>query len=165
MNAPMYPGGMGYSNPPRNYGYSQPQNYQNYNGQQPMQQPYQNPYASQAMLPPPEPPSNQIPATLINAIEDMKPNEVPSDGSPALSLSRDKSCIYLRELTQNGTIATYKYVYVDDSQTANEPDPANSILEPVMRRLDALEDMIRKQNRPRKKTKYYPNQQKGQQKP
>ena len=161
MNDPMCQGGMAYQNQPRTYGYQKPI-YQPYTNQyQPMQ--YQNPYSSQAMLPPPAPPeplSNQIPATLINAIEEMKPNEVPSDGSPALSLARDKSCIYLRELTQNGTIATYKYVYADENQTTSEPSQVNDILEPVMRRLDDLEDMIKKQNRPRKKPKYYPNQQK-----
>lgn len=95
-------------------------------------------------------PNGRIPARTISSLNDVAPNETPSDGSPALFAMADRSRIYLREVTQNGTIATSEYVLAGNDQ---QETPKDNLLETVLDRLDNIERMLKKNTKPRYKPK------------
>lgn len=151
----MYGGGYGYSGQPYGGGQANMNPYL----QQAAYQAQQAAYASQQQPQQPQPTVYQIPAREINALNDIAPNEVPSDGSPALFMASDRSRIFLKEVTQNGTIATFEYVKTQENDQTQSSD--EKILDAVMARLDSIEQMIKKNNSYRPRYKQKPNQQKG----
>lgn len=94
--------------------------------------------------------NGRIPARAISSLNDVAPNETPSDGSPALFAMTDRSRIYLREVTQNGTIATSEYVLAGNDQ---QETPKDNLLQTVLDRLDNIERMLKKNTKTRYKPK------------
>lgn len=147
-----YLGGNGYGYQPPYYGstnpYYPPQTNQRMtNWTQPVQ-----PTQIQA---PNQPPQNYISARIINDPSEIKPNEVPGDGSPVVFPVGDRSCIYLKEMNQEGRIITSKYI-LDTGSGASELEETQNI-GTVLERLDQIEKILKQNSIPhRKKKPAYP---------
>lgn len=101
----------------------------------PTPQNFQNP------VPNMQPPS--IRGRLVQSVEEIRPNEVPMDGSVSYFPQSDLSCIYAKQWQPNGTIATQRYVLDIPKQPDAQPEQnsMNEILEKlsnIQQRLDAL---------------------------
>ena len=60
---------------------------------------------------------------IITSMQDIKPNEIPTDGSPSIFPASDFSCIFVKAWGQDGNIQTVKYVPENQSnqqQSSNE---------------------------------------------
>lgn len=88
-----------------------------------------------------------IPGRIVNAAEEIKPNETPGDGSIAIFPFADRSKILIKEMTANGTIADSVYVLQprESTQTQNV-----DVLTPILARLDEIEKMIKRRHRYKK---------------
>lgn len=130
----------------------QPQmNQQNYPMGQPFPQPVPN-YAQQyynmqqpAMQTQPVP--NQSPQTLtgrtVNALDEIKLEEVPMNGNPSIFPLSDNSCIYTKVWGTDGTIITKKYIPVENDIPKESVNASgDSVLNTIMERLDKIEKML-----------------------
>lgn len=99
-----------------------------------------------------------IPGRIITSGADMKPMDVPTDGTPAVFFQNDGSCIYVKFWNQNCELQTIRY-FPDTvlsnalqeqqnqqnnsilSTNNNQNDPFRSILS----RLDAIEQKLNNQ--------------------
>lgn len=54
----------------------------------------------------------------VNTLEEIRPNEVPNDGSYAVFPSGDLSCVYIKYFTSSGTIETLRFVPETPAVTA-----------------------------------------------
>lgn len=135
------------------YVYVDPYSYQSYMNWVNQQAQQQNRDASlmQMMNQQPQPNQNQpqtyrtIPARFASSYEEIKPNETPSDGTPALFLQSDYQCIYARAMNDKGTIDTVKYV----PEKPAEPEPVQNDQESdIVARLERIEKMLERNNRP-----------------
>lgn len=102
----------------------------------PMQQPYQ-PYQPQyqqmptRMVP-------QISGRVVNSLDDITVQEVPTDGTVALFPSADGSCIYSKRWTPDGNISTMRFV-----PEASEAQPKQpSQLDIIGNRISELFDVV-----------------------
>lgn len=102
-----------------------------------------------------------IPARIIASPEEIAPNEVPSDMTPALFLQNDSKAIYMAVVNRRGVIDQFKYVL--EQQSTEEPvqnessvasvdfeELTNKVmtrLDDVMAELDQVKKMTRTQNR------------------
>lgn len=91
--------------PVQGYGYQQPVVYR-----PPVQQMTQQP-----------PMISAIPGRVVNTFEDIRPNEVPGDGSISVFPQGDLSCIYVRYIAGDGTIKTRKFVEETEAIAADMP--------------------------------------------
>lgn len=124
-NAPMY-GAMG--NP----------------SQMPMEQPM---YAASPLRAQPMQPSfPTIPGRLIRDAAEIKPNEIPMDGSVSLFPNADYSLILAKAWNQDGTIDTVRFVREVPPQPKNERsmDEVLSAIAALGERFDRLESMVGK---------------------
>lgn len=80
----------------------------------------------------------QIPSRMISSLDEVKPNDVPMDGTPSLFLANDYSCIFAKAWNQQGGIDTIKYVPDIPKQQPTQ-DPFQVA---VMERLDKIEGML-----------------------
>lgn len=94
---------------------------------------YQNPYPQQYQ------PMPSIPGRTIRNIDEVRPNEVPSDGSIGIYPQDDYSCIYAKVWGNDGLIKTFKFVPEKQSDEVDIPQPT---LAEVMQRLDKIESML-----------------------
>lgn len=82
--------------------------------------------------------SAYIPGRMVNDISEIRPNEVPMDGSVSLFPINNGSCIYVKCWSPDGTIKTMKYV---PEQIPAEPQGPTEF-EQLMSRLNAIEKKL-----------------------
>lgn len=101
-------------------------------------------------------PKNQIPSRFIESLEEVKPNEVPSDGTISLFMKKDCKAIYAKQLNGNGIIDTIKYIPDTPSTTESAPtitiDERLNKMESLMdERFGKIERMLKYRNNYHKK--------------
>lgn len=87
----------------------------------------------------------------INEVTEIKPNEVPMDGSISLFPTADLTSIYLKLWTPEGKIATIRYEAVakeDSDQNAND-----NFKEDIYARLEKLETAMKEKSSKKSKAK------------
>lgn len=90
-----------------------------------------------------------IPGRIVTSIEEIRPNEVPSDGTVSLFLKNDYTAIYAKAVNAQGTIDTVEYIPKPQEKQANSPETTTSVdFSEITERLDKIEKMIAKQKRP-----------------
>lgn len=60
-----------------------------------------------------------LPGKIISSMQDIRPNEIPTDGSPSIFPANDFSCIFIKAWDQDGNIRTVKYVPENQTQQAS----------------------------------------------
>lgn len=80
----------------------------------------------------------------VQALTDIRPNEIPMDGRVALFPTMNLDEIYLKSWGVDGTIKTFRYV-LDTSSDLNTVAPQQSVdnWQQITSRLDQLEAMIK----------------------
>lgn len=96
--------------------------------------------------------SPSFPGRTINNPNEIRPNEVPLDGSASLFPMNDWSCIYLKAWGADGNIQTVRFIPEKLEVVAEQQGPSNFDL--VMERLDNIEKMIQSQGN---RKQYYNN--------
>lgn len=96
-----------------------------------------------------------LPCKLISRVEDIKPNDVPMDGSIAVFLMNDLSSVIARQLNSRMDVDEVRFVREEVPQPVNP----NDILGAIMQRLDNIEKAVKKSNN--YKPRYNKNYQKG----
>lgn len=80
-----------------------------------------------------------IPGRVVQDITEVRPNEVPGDGSPAIFVKNDMSCVYVKYLSNVGKIETLIYEQAASQQAQNNylvsqlrpaPNPAYIVQNP-----------------------------------
>lgn len=102
----------------------------------PMQQPYQ-PY-QQPYQQMPTRIAPQIAGRVVNSVDDITVQEVPTDGTVALFPSADGSCIYSKRWTPDGNILTMRFV--PEAQEAQPKQPSR--LDVIDNRISELFDAV-----------------------
>lgn len=97
-----------------------------------------------------------LPGRLVNDISEVQINEVPMDGSCNVFPLRDLSEVYLKFWGNDGQFITRRYTLVNDNQSQNVENAAQSQMDEVMSKITSLESMVRKILR-----KSYKNESKG----
>lgn len=92
---------------------------------------------------------------VVNDLEDIRPNEVPNDGSVSVFPQQDRSCIYVKYLEGDGTIKTLRYV--PEVVNAQDLPNSNNDLADVIRRLSNIERMLKKPRQYNKRKGPKPN--------
>lgn len=83
-----------------------------------------------------------FPGKFVSSEEDIRPNEVPMDGSVGVFFANDYSKIYAKQWNAKGTIDTVVYIpEVIDAEVKDISD-ANGPLNQILERLDAIEEML-----------------------
>lgn len=103
----------------------------------PMQQayqPYQQPYQQMPtrMVP-------QISGRVVNSIDDITVQEVPTDGTVALFPSSDGKCIYSKCWTPDGNILTMRFVPETSEAQPKQPSQLDIIDNRISELFDAVE--------------------------
>lgn len=103
----------------------------------PMQQayqPYQQPYQQMParMVP-------QISGRVVNSLDDITVQEVPTDGTMALFPSADGSCIYSKRWTPDGNILTMRFVPEASEAQPKQPSQLDIIDNRISELFDAVE--------------------------
>lgn len=102
----------------------------------PMQQPYQ-PY-QQPYQQMPTRITPQIAGRVVNSVDDITVQEVPTDGTVALFPSADGSCVYSKRWTPDGNILTMRFV--PEAQEAQSKQPSQ--LDVIDNRISDLFDVV-----------------------
>lgn len=103
----------------------------------PVQQPYQ-PYQPQyqqvptRMVP-------QISGRIVNSLDDITVQEVPTDGTVALFPSADGSCVYSKRWTPDGNILTMRFVPEASEAQPKQPSQLDIIDNRISELFDAVE--------------------------
>lgn len=109
-----------------------------YANQPPYMQPQQPPVQNQQ----PSAPMNII-GRVVRQIDEVAPNEVPMDGSISFFPQSDLSCVYAKQWTKDGTIATTRYVLEQTSiSNGDNPKESNDMYAAIMSRLDKIEGIV-----------------------
>lgn len=90
--------------------------------------------------PNPMPQMMGIHGRTVNDVSDIRPNEVPMDGSVCLFPKSDYSCIYAKVWDKDGNLQTYKFI-----QEAPDPVKTNqngSVTDAIMERLENIEGKV-----------------------
>lgn len=82
-----------------------------------------------------------IPARMTTGLDDIRPNEVPSDGTVSLFMQSDYSAVYAKAVNAQGTIDTVRYVPERPPQ-AEQPKQVD--ISDIDKRLERMEKMISK---------------------
>lgn len=91
------------------------------------------------------PARSYIPGRLVSSEKEIRPNEVLSDGSPTIFPMADRTRILLKEVTQDGTIATSTYVL----ESSTQPQAGDDVLAGIVNRLENIEKMLKRSTRHR----------------
>lgn len=75
---------------------------------------------------------------IITSMQDIKPNEIPTDGSPSIFPASDFSCIFVKAWGQDGNIQTVKYVPENQSNQQQSSNEFGLIME----KLNAMEQYM-----------------------
>ena len=92
-----------------------------------------------------------IPGRMIHDIQEVRPNEVPNNGTVAIFPKDDMSCVYVKYLSNVGKIETMNFVPM--AQTA-ENLPENGELAEIRDKLDEITRLEQKKSRPYRKAPY-----------
>lgn len=92
-----------------------------------------------------------IPGRMIHDIQEVRPNEVPNNGTVAIFPKDDMSCVYVKYLSNVGKIETMTFVPI--AQTAENP-PENGELAEIRDKLDEIKRLVQKKSRPYRKEPY-----------
>lgn len=107
---------------------------------------------------PVQPNYSVIPGRIVNNSDEIRPNEVPNDGSIAVFPLNDGSAVYLKYFTGEGRINTVKFtVEAPETQMVDGVPNQNGGFAEINQRLERIEKMISKNNHYRKP---YQNQKK-----
>lgn len=93
--------------------------------------PYQNPYQQPVYQPAYQQPRGTITGRVVSSVDEVQVSEVPTDGTMALFPSADGTCVYGKRWTQDGSIATVRYV---QEKTEVKQDP----MEVMSQKLDSI---------------------------
>lgn len=80
----------------------------------------------------------------VNTLEEIRPNEVPNDGSYAVFPNGDLSCVYIKYFTSSGTIETLRFVPETPAVMAVDAVPQTDMFAPLNERLDRIEKKLSK---------------------
>ena len=83
-----------------------------------------------------------LPGKLINNLQEVRPNEVPMDGSASVFPMNDFSSIYVKAWGPDGNIQTLKFI--PDVSVNKEADQGPSEFNKIMERLQAIENLLSK---------------------
>lgn len=103
----------------------------------PMQQPYQ-PYQPQYQQMPTRI-VPQISGRVVNSLDDITVQEVPTDGTVALFPSADGSCVYSKRWTPDGNILTMRFVPEASEAQPKQPSQLDIIDNRISELFDAVE--------------------------
>ena len=117
-----------------NNGYGAPQTANYYNPY------YANPNFNQQV--PIQPRPDYLAGRVVSSEKDIRPNEVPMDGSTAIFPQADRSCIHVKWWGNNGLIegVTYVLQQSENQQTAQSP------FDEILTRLDKIEKSLARNN-------------------
>ena len=117
-----------------NNGYGAPQTANYYNPY------YVNPNFNQQV--PIQPRPDYLAGRVVSSEKDIRPNEVPMDGSSAIFSQVDRSCIHVKWWGNNGLIegVTYVLQQSENQQTAQSP------FDEILTRLDKIEKSLARNN-------------------
>lgn len=94
----------------------------------------------------------------VNDFNDIKPNEVPMDGTICFFPKTDYTCIYAKVWDQNGKLQNF--VFVPETPTQTEPTIVqnNEQIDKMMAKLDDIQSQLSRMNRHYKPNKkpYHP---------
>lgn len=119
-----------------------------------MQNPNYNPQPSLTNFQAPYSRPSYIPGRIVSDQNEITVQEVPMDGSISLFMKNDLSCIYAKQWSGNGSIATVRYI----PEETNEPNKKQVTMETIMEKLENLERAINR-GRPQNYKKRYDNSQ------
>lgn len=96
--------------------------------------------SSQPQNPQPRRPQVQaLPGKYINSLQDIVPQDVPTDGSIGIFPQSDYAAIYLKKWDGNGTISTVKYI---PDLPPQGPTPEQQFQNDLQTRLAKIEESI-----------------------
>ena len=114
----------------------------NYNPNLNFSSPYYNPaptVSTPSPIRPPAPANPMIPGRHITNPAEIKPNEVPMDGSVSFFPTNDGNYIYAKCWNSDGTIITAKYSRVNEPEPTPEPSVTNK---DILDRLEQIEKLV-----------------------
>lgn len=97
-------------------------------------QPYQPPYQ-----PTPARAVPQISGRVVNSLDDITVQEVPTDGTVALFPSADGTCVYSKRWTPDGNILTMRFVPEAQEAQPQQPSPLDAINDRISDLFDVVE--------------------------
>lgn len=103
----------------------------------PVQQAYQ-PYQQQY----PQMPTRMVPqisGRVVNSLDDITVQEVPTDGTMALFPSADGTCVYSKRWTPDGNISTMRFVPEVQEVPPQQPSPFDIINDRISELFDVVE--------------------------
>lgn len=93
-----------------------------------------------------------IPGRMVHDIQEVRPNEVPNNGTLALFPKDDMSCVYAKYLSNVGKIETL--IFVPMAQTTEQPAENNGELAEIREKLDEIKKLVQKKGHPYRKQPY-----------
>lgn len=81
----------------------------------------------------------QISGRVVNSLDDITVQEVPTDGTVALFPSADGSCIYSKRWTPDGNISTMRFVPEASEAQPKQPSQLDIIDNRISELFDAVE--------------------------
>lgn len=97
-------------------------------------QPYQPPYQ-----PTPTRAVPQISGRVVNSLDDITVQEVPTDGTVALFPSADGACVYSKRWTPDGNILTMRFVPEVQEAQPQQTSPLDIINDRISELFDVVE--------------------------
>lgn len=95
-----------------------------------------------------------LPGKLITNLQEVKPNEVPMDGSASIFPMNDFSSIYVKAWGPDGNIQTLRFI-PDVTTNKEVADQGPSEFDKIMERLDSIEKkLVESSSRPQKSSSY-----------
>jgi hypothetical protein len=88
-----------------------------------------------------------IPGRVVKNPNEIRPNDVPMDGSPSYFPTDDGNYIFAKCWNSDGTIRTVRYGRIDEAIQESEADISKAILD----RLDRIEKALSQKKAPTKK--------------
>lgn len=79
---------------------------------------------------------------IVGGVDDIRPNEVPNDGSISVFPQSDGSCIYVKYLTGDGRINTVRFVAETPVIPNGNQNGADNNLAAINERLSNIEKML-----------------------
>ena len=109
-------------------------------GQYPM---YQQPQPFQPMPQTQVQPKSFAPITgrVVNSVDDITVQEVPTDGTVAWFPSADGTCVYGKRWTPDGNITTMRFVPEAVEATPSQPDPFQVINDRISELFQLVEEI------------------------
>ena len=127
-----------------------------YNPMMPYQQYPQYPYQpqqayqqmQQTVMPNQSRTFSPITGRVVNSLDEITVQEVPTDGTVAWFPSADGSCVYGKRWTPDGNITTMRFVPEAADATPSQPDPFQLINARIDELVDLVEDISDNMPRP-----------------